>query len=98
MTDARYRLSVVSRVIAAFGGGYALTSLLVIAGTILFSQMGVGGPEAALATSLVSFPVYAAVILAVFQARSTFRAWIGLVIAALPPALICALVQMGGAG
>lgn len=68
----RYRWSVFSRVIAAFIGGYALTSLLVVA-------VSLGWPGnralAVLSSTLVSFLIYAGIIMAVFHASSATRAW-----------------------
>jgi hypothetical protein len=84
---ARYRWSVTSRVLAAVAGGYALTSLLNIAAPLVLAKAGVNRPEALLATASASFLIYAAIIMAVFHARSAARAWIWLAVVAMPPAI-----------
>lgn len=102
MSDGEYtsnthsRWSVASRVLAAVVGGYALTSLLTLAVPLLFSAAGLSQAQALLATTMTSFPVYAAVILVVFHARSAARAWACLAVAALPPGIVTAL-QLPGA-
>jgi len=94
---ARYRWSVAFRVLAALGGGYVLTSLLIIAGAILLPFVGVGQAEATLATSLASFPIFAVIIMAVFHARTTVRAWVWVIAACVPPAIVYAVFQQGNA-
>jgi hypothetical protein len=96
--NARYRWSVAFRAVAAIGGGYVLTSLLIIAGAIVLPFVGVGQAEATLATSLASFPIYAVIIMAVFQARNTLRAWLWVAGACVPPLLVYAAFQHGAAG
>ena len=84
-------LSLVSRVLAAIMGGYLLTSLITLALSLGLPLIGVGRAEAVMASTIISFLIYAAIILAVFHARSAARAWTWLVLAAVPPATIVAL-------
>ena len=77
------RLSIASRMIAAIFGGYAVTALETLALSLTLPFIGVGRAEAVFATTMVSFLIYAAVIMAVFHARSALRAWIGIVVAML---------------
>jgi hypothetical protein len=95
---AYLRWSVAGRVVAAVAGGYLLTSLLIIAVAILLPYAGVGQAEAVLATSMASFPLYAAIVMAVFHARTATRAWVALIIASVPPAIVYGVFQYGGAG
>ncbi len=81
------RLSVASRIIAAVVGGYILTSLLSIAMALLLTYFGMNKAEAVLAITMLSFFVYAFIVMVVFYARTATRAWCGLAIACVPPAL-----------
>jgi hypothetical protein len=95
-TDAaRRRWSVASRAGAAVVGGYALTSLVTLALSLLLPAMGMARPEALLAATVASFPVYAAVIMAVFHARSAARAWMLLAAGAAPLAAAVAMAWPG---
>jgi Protein of unknown function (DUF3649) len=85
--------SVVSRVAAAGLGGYALTSLSTIALSLLLAELGVGRAEAVVASIIASFPYYAVIIMAVFCARSATRAWMGLIIASVPPGLVAIFLR-----
>ena len=76
------RLSLASRILAAIVGGYAVTALATLALSLALPFLGVGRPEAVFATTMVSFLMYAAVIMAVFHARSAWQAWFGLLAAA----------------
>src|SRR5262245_3082485 len=91
--SARYRWSLVSRVTAAAVGGYALTSLSTIALSLLLPELGVGRAEALTASIIASFLFYAAIIMAVFCARSATRAWMALIIASVPPGLVLILLR-----
>ena len=84
-------LSLVSRVLAAIIGGYLLTSLITLALSLGLPLVGVSRAEAVMASTIISFLIYAAIILAVFHARRAARAWTWLVLAAVPPATIVAL-------
>jgi hypothetical protein len=71
----RYRAGVVSRTLAAFAGGYALTSLLVVA-LSLWLPMGKG--DAVLTATMASFLIYTLVIMLVFSVKTALRAWLWL--------------------
>jgi len=75
-----FRLSVVSRTVAAVLGGYALAHALPVA---LLALLAVPPSEAALAASHLSFLVYVAAILWCFAARSATLAWVGLLVPTL---------------
>jgi len=94
-SEHKYRLSVASRVVAAIGGGYALVSLLTIALSLLLPRIGIDQAQTMLASSMASFVVYAVVIMAVFHARSATRAWVILIVANAPLALVAALLRDG---
>lgn len=93
--NLRYRLSVASRVLAGFGGGYALTSLLVALLPILLP-----GNRAVILlwSTMTGFLIYAAIIMAVFHARSATRAWLWIIGASMPQAILLALLLDGKAG
>ena len=78
------RAPLVSRIIAAMFGGYGLASLAAVAATAL------PGPpsEGVLIGMMLSFVVYTCAVIWVFAVRSAWRAWAGLLIAALPLALV----------
>lgn len=69
-----------SRIVAALFGGYALAALASVAAVAL----PVSRSEAVLTGMLASFAVYAGAVIWVFAVRSAWRAWAGLVVAALP--------------
>jgi hypothetical protein len=69
-----------SRIVAALFGGYALAALASVAVVAL----PVSRSEAVLTGMLLSFAVYAGAVIWVFAVRSAWRAWAGLVAAALP--------------
>jgi len=93
-----HRLSVASRIVAAAAGGYALASLTTIAVPLLLPVFGINQAQSLLMTSLLSFPIYAGVVMAVFHARTATRAWIGLAIAAAPLVLVYVFFHAGGQG
>lgn len=72
-------LPLLSRIVAAIGGGYALAALLSVA-VLAFP---VSRPQAVIGGMLGSFALYAGAVVWVFAVRSATRAWVGLVIAAL---------------
>jgi hypothetical protein len=76
----RSRAALLSRIVAALFGGYALAALTSVAALAL----PMGTVEAVLAGMQASFVVYAAAVIWVFAARSARRAWLGLALAALP--------------
>lgn len=94
--DAKERWSLASRVLAAAGGGYALTALTTLAASLALTWIGVGKAEAVLTSTMISFLLYAAIVMAVFHARTASRAWIGLILAAVPCVPIIGVAQLTG--
>lgn len=72
--------SLMSRIVAAIAGGYALAALVSVAALAL----PIGKPQAVLTGMLASFAFYAGAVVWVFAVRSAARAWAGLLIAAVP--------------
>ncbi|WP_425414321.1 DUF3649 domain-containing protein [Ottowia thiooxydans] len=70
----------VSRVLAAVIGGYSLAALASVAARVL----PMPAPETVFTGMMASFLVYTGAVIWVFAVRSARRAWIGLLIAALP--------------
>lgn len=73
------RLEVLSRVVAAVIGGYALSAATAICLALLLPM---ARAEAVLAGTMLSFVIYVSAALWVFAAASATRAWIGLVLSA----------------
>ena len=84
----------VSRIVAAVFGGYALAALSSVAALALPMRK----PEAVLTGMLASFAIYAAAVVWVFAVRSALRAWLGLLVAAAPLLLAAWSVRAGGGG
>lgn len=97
MTSAMERVRAVgpliSRIVAALFGGYALASLASVA--VLALPMS--KPQAVLTGMLASFAIYAGAVVWVFAARSATRAWAGLLVVAAPLFLAAWPVWSGGA-
>ena len=91
---ARYRLMVASRIFAAVVVGYALTSAVSI---LLALLLPVSKAEAVLASTMLSFALYAGIVIWVFQARSAMLAWVGLLVPLTVLSLACWLLMPGGA-
>jgi hypothetical protein len=72
-----------SRIVAALFGGYALAALCSVAAVAL----PMAPTEAVLTGMLASFVVYVCAVVWVFAVRSATRAWVGLAIAAVPLSL-----------
>jgi hypothetical protein len=90
-----YRLMVASRILAAVIGGYALTSGLAV---LLALLLPVSKSEATQASTMLSFIIYAVVVLWIFAARSITRVWLTLLATSLPLWLLCWwLIQRGPA-
>lgn len=81
----RERLGVASRALAAIVGGYGLSALVA---TVLAIHLPGGRAEAAVTGMLVSFWVYALVVMWVFAVRRAAQAWLGLLLVALPLAAL----------
>ncbi len=82
-----------SRIVAALFGGYALAVLASVA--VLALPMS--KPQAVLTGMLASFLIYAAAVVWVFAVRNAWRAWAGLLVAAAPLALAAWSVLSRGA-
>ncbi|MBL8269245.1 DUF3649 domain-containing protein [Steroidobacter sp.] len=85
---ASYRLAVASRALAAIVGGYALTALATFA---LARLLPLARAEASMTATLLSFVIYACVVIWVFATRTAWRAWLGIV---APAAVLGALVWL----
>jgi hypothetical protein len=72
--------ALISRIVAAILGGYALAALASLAALAL----PISRPQAVLTGMLASFAVYAGAVVWVFAVRSARRAWAGLAVAAAP--------------
>lgn len=95
LEKARHGGPMLSRVVAALIGGYALAALTSVAAAAL----PMSRTEAVLTGTLSSFVVYTAAVIWVFAVRSATRAWAGLVFAAGPLLLAAWPVWNGnGAG
>ena len=82
-----------SRIVAALFGGYALAALASVA--VLALPMS--KPQAVLTGMLASFAIYAGAVVWVFAVRSALRAWVGLLVAAAPLAVAAWSVWSRGA-
>jgi hypothetical protein len=76
-------LPLISRIVAAMFGGYALAALVSVAALALPMDK----PQAVLTGMLASFIVFACAVIWVFAVRSARRAWVGLLIVSVPLAL-----------
>ena len=77
-------LPLVSRIVAAVLGGYALAALTSVATLALPMERG----EAVLTGMMLRFIVYAAAVIWVFAASSALRAWAGLLVVGAPLLLV----------
>ncbi|HRO20760.1 DUF3649 domain-containing protein [Alcaligenes faecalis] len=82
---SRYRLQVLSRIVAATVGGYALAAAATVLLTVLWP---LPRAQAVLAANMLSFVWYTIAVMWVFSTKSATRAWVGMV---LPTALIALL-------
>lgn len=78
---AKRRFEIFSRTVAAIVGGYAFASLFVVAVSISFRD---ARADAVLTGMMTSFAVYVGAFLWCFAASSALRAWLGLLLCALP--------------
>lgn len=81
----------VSRIVAAVFGGYALAALTSVAAVAL----PIAPAQAVLTGMMASFVIYALAVIWVFAVRSATRAWVGLVVAAVPLGLAAWSVWRG---
>jgi hypothetical protein len=89
------RLSVMSRIIAAALGGYVLVNLMNLALSII---LPVPQYQGLLFAMMISFIFYTLAIVWVFAVRTATKAWLGLIVAAVPFALIDAAYVFWGNG
>jgi len=82
-----------SRIVAAVFGGYALAAL----GSVAALALPMDKTQAVITGTLASFAIYAGAVVWVFAVRSARRAWAGLLIAAAPLLLAAWSVWSGGA-
>jgi len=71
---------VISRIVAALFGGYALAAL----SSVAVLALPLSKPQAVLTGMLASFAIYAGAVIWVFAVRSALKAWAGLLIVAVP--------------
>lgn len=79
------RAALISRILAAIAGGYALAYALAACVSLILPM---ARSEAVLTASMLSFAVYTAAVIWAFSAKTAKRAWIGV----LAPAAICAAI------
>ena len=76
------RWNVASRILAAVPANYLVTSLLTACVARLLAQcLAVNPAEASVAATLLSFAVFATIVLFAFGLRSIFRLWLWLFVA-----------------
>lgn len=80
-----------SRIVAAIFGGYALAAL----SSVAVLALPVDRTQAVIGGVLLSFAVYTGAVIWVFAVRSARRAWVGLLIAALALAVPATAVWRG---
>ena len=83
----------ISRIVAALFGGYALAAL----GSVAALALPMSKPQAVLTGMQASFLIYTLAVIWVFAVRSAKRAWVGLGVAAVPMGL-AALWVLNGQG
>ena len=88
--ELRHAASLVLRVAAAVGGGYAIAGLATVA---LSLCLPMARSEAVLAATMSSFAVYATAVVWAFAARDAWRAWLGMAGAAALLLLLVLLLQ-----
>ncbi len=87
-TPLLYRASVLSRVLAAAVGGYAVARGFAVCAAWWLPQ---SRSEAVLTATLLAFVVYATTAIWVFSVRRAWQAWVGVVLACLVLAGLAAL-------
>lgn len=90
----RYRLDVLSRCVAAIGGGYVLTAAIT---AVLALALPGHRAQATLAATMLSFAFYACAVLWAFSTRTATRAWAGVGVPALLLGTVL-MLQGNGAG
>ena len=85
VVDAGYRWSIASRFVAAALGGYALVSLLHVA---FMALLPLEYHRALLISSQTGYLYWTGIVIWCFATRTAKRAWLGILIVALPLLLI----------
>ena len=80
---ARSMGPLISRIVAALFGGYALAAL----STVAVLALPMSKPQAVLTGMLASFAIYAGAVIWVFAVRSALKAWAGLIVVTAPLSL-----------
>lgn len=93
--QARRRWSVAFRTMAGTLGAYGLTSLIVVASSLVLAAFGMDRVEAVYTVTLASFVIFAAIAMAAFHASSATQAWAWLIGASLPLGLLSWLFGAG---
>ena len=70
----------ISRILAALFGGYAVAALASVA----VLALPISKPQAVLTGMLASFAIYTGAVIWVFVVRSALKAWTGLIVVAAP--------------
>ncbi|WP_290524528.1 hypothetical protein [Alcanivorax sp.] len=93
--SARYRWAVFARVVAAFVGGYMLSSMVLL---LLSLTLPLPQAEAIATGTMLGFILYALIIIWAFSIKRLRTVWLGLLIGSLACApLILWLMPEGGA-
>ena len=92
---ARYRMQVLSRTLAAAGGGYVLMSSSGFVLARAFAASGLSRPDAVMGATLIGFILFCIAAMWCFGTRSARRAWAGTV---LPSLALIGLVWALGTG
>ena len=87
MTSLAHRVRstgpLISRIVAALFGGYSLAAL----SSVAVLALPMSKTQAVLTGMLASFAIYAGAVIWVFAVRSALKAWVGLIIVAVPMSL-----------
>lgn len=83
--------ALISRIVAAIAGGYAVAALASVA----VLALPIDKPQAVITGMLASFAIYAGAVVWVFAVRTAWRAWAGLIVVAAPLALAAWAVSAG---
>ncbi|VVD92488.1 iron uptake protein [Pandoraea pneumonica] len=83
--------ALISRIVAAIAGGYAVAALASVA----VLSLPIDKPQAVITGMLASFAIYAGAVVWVFAVRTAWRAWAGLIVVAAPLALVAWAVSAG---
>lgn len=91
--SARYRWAVASRVLAAFVGGYVLSSLLLVLLSLIWP---LPQAEAIGASTMLSFIIYPLIIIWAFSIKRLRTVWLGMLFSGLLCFVLVWLLMPGG--